>query len=57
MNSIERNGIPSAISKAALAAAIRPGKRITVCESRYQKPSDVAPGVALGTPVQERRRE
>ena len=35
----DRNGIPSAISSAALAAAIRPGKRITSCESRYQKPS------------------
>ena len=34
-----KNGIPSAISSAALAAAIRPGTRITSCESRYQKPS------------------
>ena len=29
VNLIEKNGIPSAISSAALASAIRPGKRIT----------------------------
>jgi hypothetical protein len=36
---IPKNGIPSAISSAELAAAIRPGRRMTSCESRYQNPS------------------
>ena len=36
---IDRNGIPSAIRKAALAIAIRAGKRMTSCESRYQNPA------------------
>ena len=39
MKLIPKNGIPSAISNAALAAAIRAGNRITSRESRYQKPS------------------
>ena len=39
MNWIEKNGMPSAIRNAALASAIRPGIRITVRESRYQKPA------------------
>ncbi len=38
VNWMLKNGIPSAISRAALATAIRPGTRITSCESRYQKP-------------------
>ena len=39
VNWMLKNGIPRTISSAALAAAIRPGKRITSCESRYQNPS------------------
>ena len=45
--------MPSATRNAALASAIRPGTRITVRESRYQKPSVVGPGVALGAAAQE----
>ena len=35
---MRRTGFPSAISAAALSAAILPGRRITNCDSRYQKP-------------------
>ncbi len=38
VNSMLRKGIPSAIISAALAAAIRPGRRITNRDSRYQNP-------------------
>ena len=38
-NLIDANGIPSAISAPALSAAIRPGRRITKRDSRYQKPA------------------
>ncbi len=31
--------MPSTISSVAVEAAMRPGKRITSCERRYQKPS------------------
>ena len=41
VNLIAKNGIPSAISSVALAAAIRPGRRITKRDSLYQKPDSV----------------
>jgi hypothetical protein len=37
-NLIDANGIPSAISAAALVAAIGPGRRMTTRDRRYQKP-------------------
>ena len=39
VNSIRRNGRPIRISSAAVTAAIGPGRRITICEKRYQPPS------------------
>ena len=38
VNLTPRNGSPSTISSAAAPAAIGTGRRMTRCESRYQKP-------------------
>ena len=57
VNSMLRNGIPSTIRKVALASAIRPGIRITVRESRYQKPAVAAVRLGLGPALQERGGE
>ena len=51
-NLIDANGIPSAISTAALITAIGAGRRMTKRDSRYQKPAARRARVAVGGALQ-----
>ena len=52
-----RNGIPRAISSAALAIAIGAGRRMTIRESRYQKPDSAGRASRSARPLQEAREQ